>query len=242
MANLTPRAEGKVVRVLRKVGEAVAKDDVIVGFDLREREHDLAVEVARLKAARADAASAAADLAFATKRAARRSTTIDIGGEHVSLVSGEEAAQAHSEAQSARAHSASAAAHIAEQEARVEQLRLAVQESEIRAPFEGVVSSINFEPGMTAHPGDVVARVVGGRGLRVRIAVPEESAALLTARHTRLRLEGQTLLADIDQVSPEPEPASRSFVIEGSVRPTEASTESDLQALVGRTVRASLVP
>jgi multidrug efflux system membrane fusion protein len=242
MANLTPRTDGKIVSVLRKVGQAVVKDDVIVGFDLRERKHELAVESAQLKAARADAASAAADLAFASKRAARRSTTVDIGGEHIALVSGEEAAQARSEAQSARARSASAAAHITEHEARVEQLMLAVEESEIRAPFDGVVSSVNFEAGMTAHPGDVVARVVGGRGLRVRIAVPEEWASLLAARHARLALEGQVLVADIDQVSPEPEPASRSFVIEGTVRASETSTQGDLQALVGRAVRASLVP
>jgi HlyD family secretion protein len=241
MANLTPRADAKIVVVRRKVGEAVAKDDVIVGFDLRDQQHELDVAEARLKAALADSAAAAADLAFDRERVGRRSTGVDMGGRYVALVSGEEAASARSAAESARARLWAASAHIAEQQARVEQLKLVVQASEIRAPFAGIVSAINFEPGMTVHPGDVVARVVAEHGLRVRIAVPEEQASLLEARHARIVLDDRTLEADIDQVSPEPEPASRAFVIEGSVRVMSAGAADELRAFTGRGVRASLV-
>jgi multidrug efflux pump subunit AcrA (membrane-fusion protein) len=242
MANLTPRADAKIVVVRRKVGEAVAKDDVIVGFDLRDQQHDLAVAEARLKAALADSAAAAADLASDKQRVARRSTGVDVGGRYVALVSGEEAASARSAAESARARLSAAAAHIAEQQARVEQLKVVVQDSEIRAPFAGIVSAINFEAGMTVHPGDVVARVVAEHGLRVRIAVPEERASLLEAHHARVLLDDRTLDADIDQVSPEPEPASRAFMIEGSVRVASARAAEELRAFTGRGVRVSLVP
>jgi multidrug efflux pump subunit AcrA (membrane-fusion protein) len=242
MANLAPRVDAKIVVVRRKVGEAVVKDDVIVGFDLRDQQHDLAVAEARLNAALADRVAAAADLASDRQRVARRSTGVDLGGRYVALVSGEEAASARSLAESAQARLSAAAAHIAEQQARVEQLKLVVQDSEIRAPFAGVVSAINFEPGMTVHPGDVVARVVAEHGLRVRIAVPEEQAARLPARHARIVLEDRTLEADIDQVSPEPEPASRAFVIEGSVRFGSARADDELRAFTGRGVRASLLP
>jgi multidrug efflux pump subunit AcrA (membrane-fusion protein) len=242
MANLTPRFAAKIVVVRRKVGESVAKDDVIVGFDLRDQQHDLVVAEARLKAALADSAAAAADLASDRQRVARRSTGVDLGGRYVALVSGEEAASARSLAESARARLSAASAHIAEQQARVEQLKLVVKDSEIRAPFAGVVSAINFEPGMTVNPGDVVARVVAEHGLRVRIAVPEEHAAQLAARHARIALDDRTLDADIDQVSPEPEPASRAFVIEGSVRVASARAADELRAFTGRGVRASLVP
>ena len=213
---------------------------MIVAFDLRERQEELTVAEAQLKAARADAASAAADLSFARKRAARRSTTVDVDGQEVALVSGEEAAQARSQADSARARASAAAAHIAEQQAHVEQLRLAVKESEIRAPFDGVVSAINFEPGTTAHPGDVVARVVGGPGVRVRAAVPEERASVLGARRARVVLEGRSFDADIDQVSPEPEPASRAFFVEGNLR-LDSAAQRDLSELSGRRVRVSLL-
>jgi hypothetical protein len=88
-----------------------------------------------LNAALADRAAAAADLASDRQRVARRSTGVDLGGRYVALVSGEEAASARSLAESARARLSAAAEHIAEQEARVEQLKLVVQDSEIRAPL-----------------------------------------------------------------------------------------------------------
>jgi multidrug efflux pump subunit AcrA (membrane-fusion protein) len=126
--------------------------------------------------------------------------------------------------------------------ARVDQLRVALQESELRAPFDGVVSSVSFEPGMTAHTGDVVARIVGGQGLRARIAIPEDAAALLKSRHARITLDDKVLIATLDQVSPEPEPASRAFVLEGSVDSLATSCGNGCAAFAGRPVRASLEP
>jgi len=243
MANLSPRADGKVLEVRANAGQAVRKGDVIVAFDLRERRHELAIAEAQLKIARAEAAGAGSDYLAARKRAARRNATVDVGGQAVALVSGEESAQSHFEAASAGAKAASAAAHIVEMKARVEQLRVALQESELRAPFDGVVSSMAFEPGMTARTGDTVARIVGGRGLRARIAVPEEAAALLTSKHARIALDDKVILATLDHTSAEPEPASRAFVVEGNVVDAiAASCDNGCAAFAGRPVRAILEP
>ncbi len=245
MANLSPRADGKVLELRAKAGQAVRAGDVIVAFDLRERQHDLAIAEAQLKVARAEAAGAGSDYMAARKRAARRNATVDVGGQRVALVSGEEAAQSHFEAQSAGARAASAAAHIAEQKAKVDQLRVALQESELRAPFDGTVSSVYFEPGMTAHTGDIVARIVGGQGLRARIAVPEEAASLLRSRHAKITLDDRTLEATIDQVTPEAEPTSRAFVVEGSVDVQGAQAACGgvgCASLAGRPMRAVLLP
>src|ERR1019366_5781577 len=105
------------------------------------------------------AAVARSALAAAGPKAARRAATVDVGGETVPLVSGEESAQARFDVDSAEAKLASAAARIAEISGKIEQLQLALDENELRAPFDGVVSAIDLEPGMTAHVGDVVARV-----------------------------------------------------------------------------------
>jgi RND family efflux transporter MFP subunit len=246
MANLSPRADGKVLEQRAKAGQPVRAGDVIVAFDLRERQHDLAIAEAQLKVARAEAAGAGSDYMAAHKRAARRNASVDIGGgQRVALVSGEESAQAHFEAQSAGAKAASAAAHIAEQKAKVDQLRLALQESELRAPFDGIVSSVYFEPGMTAHTGDIVARIVGGQGLRARIAVPEEAASLLKSRHATITLDEKTLTATIDQVTPEAEPTTRAFVIEGNVDLSGAQAACGgvgCASLAGRPMRAVLTP
>src|SRR5262249_19249129 len=160
----------------------------------------------------------------------------EVDGKRVSLVSGEEAAQAHFEAQSAGARAASAVAKIAQQKANVEQLKLALEETELRAPFDGVVTAVNFEPGMTAHTRDVVAGVVGGQGLRTRIAVPEEAADYMPRRRVRLTLEGKTLFANIDQRAMEVEPASRSFLVEGVVDTSPTACGGDCAILAGRAV------
>jgi RND family efflux transporter MFP subunit len=242
MANLSPRADGRVLSVAVKLGQRVRAGDVLVIFDPREKQHDLAMADAQLGISRADAAGAGSDLVAARKRAARRNATVTVGGQRIALVSGEEAAQAHFEAQSAAARAASASAKIAEQRAKVQQLRLALEETELRAPFDGMVTAVNFEPGMTAHPGDVVARVVGGTGLRARIAVPEEAVDLLPRHRARLTLDTRALFAAIDQVALEVEPASRSFIIEGPVAVAPDTCAGDCAMLAGRAVRASLLP
>jgi hypothetical protein len=93
----------------------------------------------------------------------------------------------------------------------------------------------------------VVARVVAEHGLRVRIAVPEEQAARLPARHARIVLEDRTLKADIDQVSAEPEHVTtwlssrttqghRAFV----VRCNRARAVSDRSGVVSQPAKFSL--
>jgi RND family efflux transporter MFP subunit len=241
MASLSPRVDGRILEVKVKLGQAVRAGDVLVAFDPREMQHNLAMAQAMLAESKAEAAGASSDLVAARKRAARRNATVEVGGQRVALVSGEEAAQAHYEAQSAGARAASAVAKIAQQKANVDQLKLALEETELRAPFDGVVTGINFEAGMTAHTGDLVVRVVGGQGLRTRIAVPEEAAEYIPRRKVRLSLDGKTLFADIDQRGMEVEPASRAFLVEGTVDANREACGGDCAILAGRAVRASLL-
>ncbi len=240
MANLSPRADGRILSVPVKLGQNVRAGDVLVSFDPREKRHDLAMAKAQLAATGADAAAAHSELDSARKRYARRNTTVEVGGKSISLVSAEEAAQANSDAQSADARVASAWAKFAEQRAKVEQLHLALEETELHAPFDGVVTALNFGVGTTAHTGDVIARVVGGTGLRVRIAVPEELAELMSHPRARLTLEDRTFSATIDQRATEVEPASRAFLVEGTVGLAEEACGGDCALFAGRAVRVSM--
>jgi RND family efflux transporter MFP subunit len=241
MANLSPRADGRILAVPAKLGQRVRAGQPLVTLDPRERQHDLSMAQAELAMSRAEAAGAASDFAAARKRAARRTATVDVGGQRVPLVSGEEAAQAGFEAQSAAARSATATARIAEQKAKVERLKVALEETELVAPFDGVVTAVNFEAGMTAHTGDIVVRVVGGEGLRARIAVPEEAAQVVRRPRAVLAVDGKTLQARIDQVALEVEPASRTFLVEGSLDLDTRACGGDCSLLSGRAARARLV-
>jgi multidrug efflux pump subunit AcrA (membrane-fusion protein) len=166
-----------------------------------------------------------------------------VDGRAIPIVSGEESAQAQADARTASARAGSASAGIGEAQARVNQLALALEETEIKAPFDGVVTAVDVEPGMTVHAGDTVARVVGGgSGLRVRFAVGEEDAAILqTRRRAKITLESRTLFAAVDQVAPEVEPASRAFVVEGVVDGGDSACGPGGCAMVaGRAVRVQL--
>jgi RND family efflux transporter MFP subunit len=242
MADLTPQHEARVVELKAKRGQIVKRGDVIVAFDLRPEQHELAIADAQLKAARAEAAAADTAWQAARTRSARRGAAVSVAGDMLALVSGEEQAQAQYDEKTAQARSLSALARVAEHAARVEQLRLTLQQGELRAPFDGIVSASNFEPGATAHIGDIVARLVGGTGLRARIAVPEEAAATLRAKHAQLRVLGRTYVADLEQFSPEPERASRMFIAEGSVQNSETDCAGVLgcPALAGRAVQVRL--
>jgi len=242
MANIAPRGDGRVESVVAKIGQPVRQGDVILRFDPRQRKHELAMAQAGLRAAQAAAGAAASEMQAAKRRAARRNATVTVNGQAIPIVSGEEAVQAQYDARTASARAGSAGASIAEAQAHVQSIGLALEETEVKAPFDGIVTSIMFEPGMSVHAGEAVARVVGGSGLRVRFAVAEEDVEILRdRRRARIGLEGTTLFATVDQIAPEVEPASRTFVIEGTVDGGEAACGATGCAMVaGRAVRVSL--
>lgn len=242
MANIAPVNEGRVESVLVKIGQQVRQGDVILRFDPRARKHELAMAEAAMHAAQGAAGAAASEMQAARRRAARRNATVTVNGQAIPMVSGEEAAQAQSDARTAAARAGSAGASIAEASARVQALKLALDETEVKAPFDGTVTSILYEPGMSVHANETVARVVGGAGLRVRFAIPEEDVQILRdRRRARIAFENAVLYANVDQIAPEVEPASRTFVVEGPVEGGDLACGAAGCAMVaGRAVRVSL--
>jgi RND family efflux transporter MFP subunit len=238
MANVASRQDGKLTEIPVKVGQTVKKGDVLAVFDSRERKQDLAMLEAQLKAAQGMAAAAGAEYAGANARAARRNA--NVGG--VALVSIEESQQAIHDAHAAAGRSAQASAQIAETKAKIAAMKVALEDLELRAPYDGVVTAVYFEPGMNVHGNETVVRVVGsGAGLRVRVAIPEEEQARRTAKTAKLTLDDtRSFDARISRAAPEVDPASRTFLLEGEV--DTGATCADCATLAGRTVRVTLAP
>jgi RND family efflux transporter MFP subunit len=243
MANVSSRADGRLVEVAVTVGQIVHKGDRLAVFDARERQHDLAMTEAQLKSALGAAGAAGAELAAARHRATRRSETVDVGGKRIALVSAEEASQSLFDANGAAGRATQASGQVAEQRAKIAALKVALEEAELRAPYDGVVTGLYFEAGMNVHANETVVRIVGGgEGLRVRIAVSEDERARAGAmKHARLVLDdGRVFTATIQRVSPEVEPASRTYLVEGDVELPKAEQDSRNHAqLAGRTARAT---
>ena len=76
MANLSSRADGRLVDVKVKVGQTVRRDQVLATFDVRERQQQLAIAEGQLRAASGAASAAGAGTplraAAATTISARR--------------------------------------------------------------------------------------------------------------------------------------------------------------------------
>lgn len=241
MATLSSYAEGRVESIAVKVGQPVKKGQLLLSFDPRESQQALAAAEGAYQAARAAAGAAGAEAAAARAAAKRNAGTVEWNGQKISIVAEGQATQSRHEAAAAGGRAAMAAAQIAEAKARVEQFKVALEHSEFRAPFDGVVTQINVEQGATAHGGQPVVRVVGGQGLRARIAIPEESSGVwLGRRRAQLELEGKVFWAILDQVAPEVEPTSRTYFVEG---PLAGATDcgGDCAMLAGRPVRATLI-
>ncbi|MBK6694858.1 MAG: biotin/lipoyl-binding protein [Myxococcales bacterium] len=247
MATISSYADSRVMSLEVKVGQRIHKGQKLVVLDPRSTQQELEGAKGALAAAGGQAGAAAAEARFASQRANRRNETIDLGGgRKMSLVSGEDQGQALSDRAAAAGRAASAAGSMAQARARIKQLELALENMEPMAPFDGVVQQIMVETGTTIHNGQPLVRLVGGQGLRAKIAIPEEAAGVWQGRRRAqldVDIQGQTrtFWAVIDQVAPEVEPASRSFFIEGPVPVTPEMCGGDCVMLGGRPVKASLI-
>jgi RND family efflux transporter MFP subunit len=242
MANVSPQADGKLIELPAHVGQTVKKGDTLAVFDAREKQQELAAATALLKAAKGSAAAAGAELHAARSRAARRTAKVAVGGREYSLVSSEEALQSVYDAQGAAGRAAAAAGQVAEQTARIAALKIALEETTLRAPFDGVVTGTYCEPGINIHAKETVVRVVGGGdGLRLRMALPEEETTIAQAKGKALLTleDGRKLTANLARVSPEVDPITRTFFMEGDVD-LAVGEEGQAKVLAGKTVRAAI--
>jgi RND family efflux transporter MFP subunit len=105
-----------------------------------------------------------------------------------------------------------AQALVLERRARVEELRALINDADVRAPFEGAVTTRFLDPGAMAGPTRSIMRLVGGNDVRVRFAIPEEQTGIVgVGMHARLSLKSQAepLFAVVESVAPEVDAAAR---------------------------------
>lgn len=85
----------------------------------------------------------------------------------------------------------------------------------VRAPFDGVVTRRNVDPGDLAAPGRPLFTVVGSHGLKVVADLPARRAGTLSAGDTvDVRMDGTVHSAHIVRVVPALGPGSRTFRVE----------------------------
>lgn len=237
--DLAATIEGRIADVKVNAGDQVTEGMIVAMLDDKAAKNALAVARAGLGAAAADASSARIEHALAKDRASRRVGTVNVGGEEVAIVSKEEQAQVGFAAKAAAARASAAGSGAAERAARVEQLKTLLAETQLKAPFTGVVAARYADPGTYVRPGMPIVRIISSSELKVRFAVPEEDArAIGVGRPFAATLDGRQIAATISAVAPEVEASSRMVFVDGTVQGVAAG---EAAALAGRVVRVRAV-
>ena len=171
-AELNAQTAGRVTVVNVDVNDRVAKGDVLLRLTAVEQQAGANTAAAQLRAAEAVAAEAAANY--------RRYAALG-AGQYVSRAQIDQARASRDSAAAAR-------------DAARAQLAQAGQQTEytvIRAPFAGIVSARQVEPGESVAPGQPLMTVYAPGALRIEVQVPQSDAVAIRAAN-----RAQVVLAD----------------------------------------------
>ncbi|HUD42311.1 MAG TPA: efflux RND transporter periplasmic adaptor subunit [Dokdonella sp.] len=192
-ATLSAQTSGRVTAVEADLDDRVERDAVLLRITAVEQQADIDTVQAQLRAAQAAAAEA--------EQTYRRYAALAPSG----YVSQSQVDQARAARDSARAAQAAEVARLARA---TQQTAYTV----VRAPFAGIVSRRDVEPGETVVPGQPLMTVYAPGALRVEVRVPQsEAAAIRAAKRARVVLaDGRVLDAADVTVFPTADPASHS--------------------------------
>jgi RND family efflux transporter MFP subunit len=216
-----------------RLGDRVKKGDSLARVDTRELSQGL-------RMAQAQQSTAAAELERAKDALQQAQAQLSRSNQLREHLSAEALEQDAHRARSAEAEVAAAIGRVLEHQAHVSQLQHALEASDLRAPFDGVVSAIFSSPGSYVRSGVPVLHLVSGSPGLVRFAVPEEAAPRLRlGAPVQVRLENppRAFMGIVDRVAPEVDVASRRVFAEATLQTTP---ESRASIVVGAAVEVAL--
>lgn len=218
--DITPRRDGKIRTLQVRLGDHVAENGIIAHLDATNIGFDLTMAEASIKAAEAERSKAAVELREASERHERRKA---LAAE--AIASTEELATAGYQKELAQARLDLATAQLGEKRARAAQLRQLRAETELRAPFEGIVAARYVDAGANVTATTRIVRLISSKPPFVRFAVPEKSRhTLAKGQKVRVEIDGDKrfMPATIVTIAPEIDGASRATIVEASLdRPDE---------------------
>ena len=201
VANIAPKMTARIIEIKVHASDKVKKGDIIARLDerdIRAQEHSALAALA--------GASAQASRAGADEQRIR------------SLYSKEAATREKFDAVVAQAKEAQAGVNQAT--SAVSEIRSHLADTLLRAPFDGVVVKRLQEPGDMGLPGVPVVALQVPKGLRLEADVPSTCAGRYsTGMDVTVRIDalGQTVNAQIDEISPEVDPETRTRLIKAAL-------------------------
>ncbi|HEY8945676.1 MAG TPA: efflux RND transporter periplasmic adaptor subunit, partial [Polyangiaceae bacterium] len=235
---LTLRSEvaARVVKVLARSGATVSEGAALLELDAEELESAVRSAEIATKIARASAAEATLRAAFARKTAKRLRSLSRTGSVTVA-----DAERHEHEAQVLTQTQIAAALHLEEQVERLESVKRAARRGVIRAPIDGLVTSISVVEGAAVTPGHALAVVSDASELYVSAQIDESDASRLeVAMPVELRFEGEEkppLRSFIARIDPSVSDSPQGSRIVG----IEVALPSDLRKRLGLSVEVDVL-
>ena len=197
VANIAPKMTARIIEIKVNAGDKVKKGDVIARLDDRDIKAQENAELALLAGANAQAGRAHAD-----EQRIR------------SLYSKEAATRENFDAVVARAKEAQAG--VSQASSAITEIRTHLADTLLLAPFDGTVVKRLKEPGDMGLPGVPVVTLQTPQGLRLEADVPSICAGRYSIGldvTVRIDTLGKTTPAQIDEISPEVDPQTRTRLI-----------------------------
>lgn len=236
---LGSRVQGRVETVHVRIGDRVEADQPVAKMDAELLARQLR-ELRALHRARRALVGSSEVAATAAKREFDRTNELWEQG----ATSKQELDVLETELQLRESERATATAQAEQARATIAVLEESLADTEIRAPFAGVIARRDVDPGAFVSAGQSIVRIVAESPLRVHFRVPEHELADV---HVGLRFVVETRMniaelprGEITRMAGEVTPADRSMLIEGVVDPQPdlrpgmyADIRLDLRALEG---------
>ncbi|MGZ4970373.1 MAG: efflux RND transporter periplasmic adaptor subunit [Methylobacter sp.] len=197
VANIAPRTTARIIEIKVNAGDKVKKGDVIARLDERDIKAQENAALAALASANAQASRAQAD---------EQRTRSLYGKEAATRESFDAAVAMAKEAQAGVSQASSA----------ITEIRSHLADALLVAPFDGIVVKRLKEPGDMGLPGVPIVSLQTPQGLRLEADVPSTCAGRYSIgmnANVRIDTLGQTVGAQIDEISPEVDPQTRTQLI-----------------------------
>lgn len=211
--DIASRVEGRLASIKVQVGDEVKQGAVLASLDTQVLRKELAIAQAETQSALADQEIAALAVTEAQARLERREDPKQLS---LGALSVEELNTSRYELRVAVAKLEAAKARVQERQASLERLQQDVDDTQLRAPFDGVVAGRYLDAGAQLKPGQLLLHLLRKGIWRVRFAVPEEQLRGVAAgRRVRIAFaeQGLSVPGTVLTVAPEVDAAARVILV-----------------------------
>lgn len=213
--------DARIEAVHVRLGETVERDRTLVTLDRRQLDEDLAAARASLHALQASRKESEAELERADDQHRRTSALGEIVAE-------QERTAARLDSKVAAARVDRAAATIAEQRALVAKLEAARLDTEVRAPFDGIVALRHVDAGAFTAEGTALIELVSHTRI-LRLAAPTHATV---GQRLQVVCDDVRMEAVVERVAPQRDVASGMTLV-------EARLEGDVAVAIGSACEAT---